>query len=44
MRNDRERLLDVIEATERIERVSARGREYFDNDEMTALLKPPSGG
>jgi hypothetical protein len=34
MRDDRERLLDVIEAIERIERVSARGREYFYDDEM----------
>ncbi|MDD4567932.1 MAG: DUF86 domain-containing protein [Methanoculleus chikugoensis] len=37
MRDDRERLLDVIEAIERIERVSVRGREYFYNDEMAQV-------
>ena len=37
MRDDRERLLDVIEAIERIERVSSRGREYFYVDEMAQV-------
>ncbi len=34
MRNDRERLLDIIEAIERIEKYSARGRAVFDGDEL----------
>ena len=37
MRDDRGRLLDIIEAIERIERVSVRGREYFYNDEMAQV-------
>ncbi|HOI12690.1 MAG TPA: DUF86 domain-containing protein [Methanoculleus sp.] len=37
MRDDRERLLDVIEAIEWIERVAAQGREYFYNDEMAQV-------
>ncbi len=38
MRDDRERVLDIIEAIDRIERVSDRGREYFYNDEMAQRL------
>ena len=34
MRDDRERLLDILEAIERIERYAARGREAFENDEL----------
>ena len=34
MRNDRERLLDVLEAIERIEKYTARGRPVFDEDEL----------
>ncbi|HAL45338.1 MAG: nucleotidyltransferase [Planctomycetes bacterium GWF2_42_9] len=34
MRSDRERLLDVIEAIERIEKYSQKSRESFDNDEL----------
>jgi uncharacterized protein with HEPN domain len=34
VRDDRSRLLDVIEAIERIERYAARGREAFDRDEL----------
>jgi uncharacterized protein with HEPN domain len=37
MRDDRERLLDIIEAIERIEKVSVQGREYFYNDEMAQV-------
>jgi uncharacterized protein with HEPN domain len=37
MRDDRERILDIIEAIDRIERVSGRGREYFYNDEMAQV-------
>ncbi|SCL74941.1 hypothetical protein L21_0828 [Methanoculleus chikugoensis] len=37
MRDDRERLLDVIEAIERIERISSRGRKYFYDDEMAQV-------
>ena len=34
MRDDRERLLDILEAVERIERHSARGRGAFESDEL----------
>lgn len=34
MRSDRERLLDVVEAIERIERYAARGRAAFEQDEL----------
>jgi len=34
MRDDRERLLDVLEAIERIEKYAARGRESFERDEL----------
>ncbi|MGH9799924.1 MAG: HepT-like ribonuclease domain-containing protein [Blastocatellia bacterium] len=34
MRDDRERLLDIQEAIERIERYAAQGRETFDQDEL----------
>jgi len=34
MRDDRERLLDVQEAIERIERYTARGQEAFERDEL----------
>ncbi len=34
MRDDRERLLDILEAIERIDRYAVHGREAFDNDEL----------
>lgn len=34
MRDDRERLLDIREAVERIEKYAARGREAFERDEL----------
>lgn len=34
MRDDRERLLDIVEAIERIEKYTARGRSAFDEDEL----------
>lgn len=34
MRDDRERLLDILEAIERIEKYTARGRAIFDEDEL----------
>jgi uncharacterized protein with HEPN domain len=34
MRDDRERLLDIQEAIERIEKYAARGRETFERDEL----------
>ncbi|MFQ5732736.1 MAG: DUF86 domain-containing protein [Planctomycetaceae bacterium] len=34
MRSDRERLLDVQEDIERIEKYSARGRDAFEQDEL----------
>jgi len=37
MRDDRERILDVLEAVERIERVAARGRDHFYDDEMAQV-------
>ncbi len=33
MRSERERLLDILEAIERIEKYARRGKEAFDNDE-----------
>lgn len=37
MRDDRERVLDILEAIERIGKVSVRGRDYFYNDEMAQV-------
>jgi uncharacterized protein with HEPN domain len=34
MRDDRERLLDIQEAIERIEKYAAHGREAFEQDEL----------
>lgn len=34
MRSDRERLLDIKEAVERIERYAVQGRSAFDRDEL----------
>ena len=34
MRDDRERLLDIQEAIEKIERYAARGRDAFERDEL----------
>jgi len=34
VRNDRERLLDVLEAIERIEKYAQRGKQEFENDEL----------
>ena len=34
MRNDRERLLDIREAIENIEKYSSRGRKAFEQDEL----------
>ncbi len=34
MRNDRERLLDILESIERIEKYAARGQEAFTTDEL----------
>ncbi len=34
MRSDRERLLDILEAIEKIERYSSRGKTAFERDEM----------
>lgn len=34
MRDDRERLLDVLEAIERIEKYTDRGRSAFEKDEL----------
>ena len=34
MRDDKERLLDVLEAIERIDKYASRGREEFDRDEL----------
>lgn len=34
MRDDRERLLDILEAIERIEKYTAQGRSVFDDDEL----------
>lgn len=34
MRDDRERLLDVLESLDRIDRQARRGRDAFENDEL----------
>jgi uncharacterized protein with HEPN domain len=34
MRNEREYLLDILEAIQRIEKYTGRGRELFDTDEL----------
>jgi uncharacterized protein with HEPN domain len=34
MRDDRERLLDIVEAIERIEKYAAEGKEAFEKDEL----------
>jgi len=34
MRSDRERLLDILEAIERIKKYTASGRVAFDEDEL----------
>jgi uncharacterized protein with HEPN domain len=34
MRDDRERLLDILEATERIEKYTSHGSEAFERDEL----------
>ena len=34
MRDDRERLLDILEAIERIQKYTAKGRESFEEDEL----------
>lgn len=34
MRDDREKLLDILEAIERIEKYTTRGRTAFENDEL----------
>ena len=34
MRDDHQRLLDILEAIERIERYSSRGRDAFSGDEL----------
>lgn len=37
MRDDRERLLDILEAIERIERYTGRGRPAFEHDELLQI-------
>ena len=34
MRSDRERLLDILEAVERIEKYADRGRQAIERDEL----------
>lgn len=34
MRDDRERLQDILDAITRIEKYAVRGREAFENDEL----------
>lgn len=34
MRNDRERLLDILDAIAQIEKYAVRGRQVFENDEL----------
>ncbi len=37
MRNDRERLLDILEAAEQIEKYAKRGRQVFESDELIQI-------
>jgi uncharacterized protein with HEPN domain len=37
MRDDRERTLDIVEAIDRIERVSVKGKDFFFGDEMAQV-------
>jgi len=37
MRDDRERILDILEAIERIERYAVRGRTAFESDELVQV-------
>ncbi|MEA2561735.1 MAG: hypothetical protein QOH06_3239 [Acidobacteriota bacterium] len=37
MRDSRERVLDILEAIERIEKYAANGRESFDRDELVQV-------
>lgn len=37
MREDRERLLDILEAIERIEKYASSGRETFNQDELIQI-------
>lgn len=34
MRSDRDRLIDILEAIEKIERYTGRGKDAFDSDEL----------
>ena len=34
MRSDRERLTDILETLEKLERYTPRGKQAFENDEM----------
>lgn len=42
MRDDAQWLTDIIEAIERIERYSSRGRDLFERDELVHLLGIPA--
>ena len=42
MRDDRERLLDILEAIERIEKYTSKGREVFEEDELIQTWVVPS--
>ena len=44
MRSDRERLLDIAEATAKIEKYASRGRDVFESDELIQnwILRPYS--
>ncbi|MCP4659188.1 MAG: DUF86 domain-containing protein [bacterium] len=37
MRSDRERLLDIVEAIERIQKYAQQGREAFDSNELVQI-------
>ena len=40
MRDDRERLRDIVEAIERIEEYAARGRTAFESDDARRYCAP----
>ncbi len=44
MRDDRERLLDIADAIDRINKYAERGREVFEQDELVQNWIPASAG
>ncbi len=41
MRDDHERVIDIIEAIERIEKITSKGKRVFYDDEMVQVSSNP---